>query len=385
VSGCSPQLAETRLPIMIAAARVLILGLLFMGCSDSEDTAKGTGKGQSVNTGSFAEESTPRESSSLTGHTKAVVALALSLDGHYLLSGSGDTTARLWDLKTGALTGILRGHSDGIFDVALSGDAKVAATASGDRTVKVWDALNANLRATLLEGVVVYSLALSPDGKMIATGEQDKVRLWSTQNNELLAEFGLEEWQYFLAWHVQFTPDGNSIIGIVLDALHQVFQREGSVRVWNVAQKKVVSDVSIGFIFDDWPNRDNRRFGVTDDAALIAYWRGKRFPEIVMWDTRVGAARWKAEPRSGRECMWWGFAISSDKKRLATSGTDWSTSDQLVLLFDAQSGAEVGRMKLGTNETAFALAFHPGNKSLAGGLEDGSVRLWKLSDFESRK
>ena len=58
--------------------------------------------------------------------------------------------------------------------IALSTDGKVLATGSDDRTAKVWDAQTGELRQ-MLEGHSgeVNSVALSADGKVLATGSKD--------------------------------------------------------------------------------------------------------------------------------------------------------------------------------------------------------------------
>src|SRR5207248_3856371 len=46
----------------------------------------------------------------LVGHGGAVHQVAFSADGRRVLTGSGDTTARLWDARTGKQMFALQGH-----------------------------------------------------------------------------------------------------------------------------------------------------------------------------------------------------------------------------------------------------------------------------------
>ena len=50
----------------------------------------------------------------LTGHTHPVWSLAVTPDGALAISGSGDSTLRVWDLQTHACVGTLEGHQDGV-------------------------------------------------------------------------------------------------------------------------------------------------------------------------------------------------------------------------------------------------------------------------------
>src|SRR2546421_589437 len=61
----------------------------------------------------------------LRGHEAAITAVAISADGHWLVTGSDDSTARLWDLTApdpSANPRVLRGHEDAITAVAISPD-----------------------------------------------------------------------------------------------------------------------------------------------------------------------------------------------------------------------------------------------------------------------
>ena len=74
----------------------------------------------------------------LCGHTKAVKSIVLSTDGKLLVSGSNDTTIRLWDLQTGGDIRKLY-NNDPVCFMAISVDCTRIASASLG-TVTLWDA-----------------------------------------------------------------------------------------------------------------------------------------------------------------------------------------------------------------------------------------------------
>ncbi|KAJ1551917.1 hypothetical protein HK405_013408, partial [Cladochytrium tenue] len=63
----------------------------------------------------------------LEGHTDAVTAVAVSPDGHWIVSGSWDTTVRVWDMATGLQQSVLEGHAIGVKEgaVAVSADNQI--------------------------------------------------------------------------------------------------------------------------------------------------------------------------------------------------------------------------------------------------------------------
>jgi len=81
---------------------------------------------------------------------------------------------RLWDLGTGKVTGRFVGHQDRVTALALTPDGKTLASGSWDRTVRLWSMADASAVATL-EGHTgkVQTLAFSPDGQVLASGSDD--------------------------------------------------------------------------------------------------------------------------------------------------------------------------------------------------------------------
>ena len=74
----------------------------------------------------------------LEGHEEWALALAFSLDGNILASGSKDSTIKLWDITTGELLNTLETHSDSVRSLAFAADGNKLVSGSEDGTIKIW-------------------------------------------------------------------------------------------------------------------------------------------------------------------------------------------------------------------------------------------------------
>jgi WD40 repeat protein len=83
------------------------------------------------------------------------------------------------------------GHGDDVLKLALSPDGKQVATGSVDKSVRIWEAEKLTQLRTLTGlNDVVYTVAFSPDGKRVSGGAYNgNVAVWSVADGKIVTQF----------------------------------------------------------------------------------------------------------------------------------------------------------------------------------------------------
>jgi len=109
--------------------------------------------------------------------------LCFSSDDNMLIAASGNTEIRRWDVTDPGNShslSPLKGHTAFVNQIALSPDGKILASGGWDSTLRLWDPLAGEELMTLRgHSAVISCLAWSPDGQSLYTGSGDgTVRIW---------------------------------------------------------------------------------------------------------------------------------------------------------------------------------------------------------------
>jgi len=120
----------------------------------------------------------------LTGHSHFVQDVAISVDGMFALSGSWDSTLRLWDLNSGKTTRRFIGHTKDVLSVAFSADNRQIVSGSRDKKIHLWNTLGQMKYAITEDGHKewVSCVRFSPNLQnplIVSAGWDNLVKVWN--------------------------------------------------------------------------------------------------------------------------------------------------------------------------------------------------------------
>ncbi len=173
----------------------------------------------------------------LTGHTEPVSSVVFSPQGDLLVSGSYDGKLRIWNPYTRQLLRELNAGSV-IFNIAFSPDGRILAT-SNKRHFQLWDThLWLRRQKAYPSGDFYYALEFSPDSRTLAIANtRQETQLWNIQSGQHIHtlvdinDVQRTEIQFSPTEpRLSFSPDGKTLATIALDMDNRKVE---IIKLWN--------------------------------------------------------------------------------------------------------------------------------------------------------
>jgi WD40 repeat protein len=234
----------------------------------------------------------------------AVESVLISPDGQTLASCSNDYTINLWNLKTHKFTRSFIGHTSNVLSLAATPDGKILASGGLDG-IRLWDLVKKRPLATLVNYNNISKITISPDGQILASGDtQGVVKLWDLNSGQLIRQF-LAHTQVVSG--LAFTPDGQTLI---------TANHDGIIKLWDgktgdFASSLTENNNSINH--NHWINA----IAINPNGRILA--SGGKQGVVQLWDLTTGKL---VNTLEGHTDWVSAIAFSPDGKLLASGGYD---------------------------------------------------------------
>ena len=283
--------------------------------------------------------------------------IVFSPDGKLLIGGgyqvsaqtSGlDASFKIWDAATGVERKLKYGKTTSLEALALSPDGKLLAVGGDDKKVRLWNLASGQVDQPLGDlKSILTDMAFAPDGKLLATTDMSATRYWDmTARRETSPGAAQQKGARGINFSSPvYSPDGK---------LFATVEKENVIALRDAKTLKPLHLLS------------GHKSGIyvvafSHDGRLAA--SGSDDGETKLWDTATGR---ELRTLTGHQASVRTIAFSPDNTLLATAG-----NDSTIKLRDVATGREARSLAV-NNRLVRSLSFTPDGQRLINGGVNGS-------------
>ncbi len=337
-----------------------------------------------------------------SGHLAPVNAVAFSVDGKYVLTGSSDLSIRVWESASGKEVRMLSGAIAAVSVVKVSPDGKIVLGGCENGQVLVWNYESGLLVSRLsLHSAAVTAIDFFSNTKFLSGSMDRSALLYDLQAGKTITS--VREHKYTIH-SVAYFPDGGFFMtgGGDCPPGQQTGSEDPSVKMWDL-QGNQVKTFRGGWLSE---NDDVNLVGFSADGqlAFAGYPLASRLFDIsanAKVKTKVAAAVKFGCISQDRKMILSGagygvlelFDFATGKKLLtytklpvdSVSSVAFSPDGSKIacgagnraFVLDAVSGEAISRLE-GKSSGVLCVGFSPFGKYLATGGTDASIKIWDM-------
>ncbi|MGK7901306.1 MAG: CHAT domain-containing protein [Hormoscilla sp.] len=268
----------------------------------------------------------------------------------------------------------LTGHSDFVNSVAISPDGQMLASGSVDRTIKLWDLGTGELLYNITgHSSGITCVTFSHDGKTLASSSANPdgtIKLWDPQTGELKGTLKGDDWVVLSVWSIALSPNGQ-----ILVSGHQV---DSTVKIWNLGTGELLHTLR-GHVL----GVKTVAFSPNEDIIVSGGWDSN----IKIWNPNTGREIRNlngpgSDPLLGLVPSFFSrnfvhaVAFSPDGTTIASGG-----EKQPIQLWRVSNGERTLTLT-GHSDAVYSVAFSPDGRTLVSGSADRTIKIWDLSTGE---
>lgn len=317
-------------------------------------------------------------------HDNPLLGCRFDPSGQFVFAGAQDNNVVRWHLDDGKKS-VLTGHKSWVRALAFADDPQAECGSqgllfSGDYTGRIltWPAGEDEpkpARTLQAHQGWVRALAVSPDGKMLAScGNDNLVKLWSIPEGKLLRELSGHACHVY---NVAFHPDGKQLISADL---------KGIIKAWDIASGKAARELDAKILYKYDPsfradiggvrsmacNADGSLWACAGITNVSNAFAGVGNPLVVLFDYPSGKAKQLLRPKTPFQGTAWGVVVHPAGFIAGVGGGNGG----VLWFWKADNPQDFFNVKLPNN--ARDLDLHPDGRSLAVAFFDGAVRTYSM-------
>jgi WD40 repeat protein len=298
---------------------------------------------------------------SLEGYTNWSWSVSFSFNDKFLASSNDDKVIRIWNIENLENVSIfkdLKGHTKRSRTINFHPEKLILASGSDDETIKIWDVSNGTCIKTLKgHEDRVLSVAFNHDGKILASGGDDQiVRIWNVETGQCLSELNKHKsW----IWSVAFSPNGEMLASASEDK---------TVKLWDIKTGEVIASL-------DKHNSWVRSVAFSPNGEMLA--SASEDKTIKLWDLKNNKPNEISEYNNYNWVR--SIAFNPDSQSIASAG-----EGETIMIWKINTKENRNDPTILSNHTQriWSIAFSSDGKLLAGGIDDGSVKIWHNHNYK---